>query len=95
MSLPIYKDYKSVEEWANALTRWLMDNTLDTSAASKLNPPIGAVVEYSATPAPDGWLLCNGASYSTDRYPRLSLVLGSAGPTFTVPNVAGKIIRGL
>ena len=95
MTIPVRKDFQNEREWADALVRWLVDNGLDTADAISRNPPIGAIVEWPAVSAPAGWLLCNGASYSTSRYPRLALVLGAGGATLTVPTSAGKIIRAI
>lgn len=94
MSIPLRKDFKTLEEWADALCLYLSDQSVDTDAAAKKNPPIGTQVVWpNATYFPDGWLDTDGAAYATSRYPQLARVLGAAGATFNVPNVAGSMIR--
>ena len=92
--IPLRKNFKSIEEWADALSVWLTEQSIDQSAASAQTPPIGAQVKWpNAGYTPKGWLKCNGASYATSRYPQLALVMSAGGATFNVPNVAGEIIR--
>lgn len=63
-------------------------------------PPVGTVMPYVGGTAPTGWLLCDGASYSTTSYPKLSALcgtkFGSAGSgLFKVPDLRGRVIAGL
>lgn len=55
----------------------------------------GEVISYSASVAPAGWLVCDGASYLTTAYPELFAAIGytygGAGANFNVPNNAGRI----
>lgn len=52
--------------------------------------PIGAIVMYGGTTAPDGWLICNGASFSSSTYPDLYTHLGST----TLPDFSGVVPVG-
>jgi len=90
---PLFRNYPSVEAWADAFSRWMSDNNIDLEALARKNPPIGAQVAYPSATMPAGWLDCDGASYPRTRYPQLAKVIGGGGATFTVPNVAGEIIR--
>lgn len=58
--------------------------------------PVGTIVGYAGASAPNGWLLCNGASYSTTAYPELFAVIGytygGSGASFNVPNTSNYII---
>lgn len=93
--IPLPKNFASIEKWADALVRHLNDQGIDSNAAARSSPPIGTQVKYpNTTTFPKGWLKCDGASYSTSRYPQLALVLSAGGATFNVPNVAGEMIRG-
>ncbi len=63
--------------------------------------PIGTVMAFVGAMPPEGWLLCNGNSYSATEYPELAAVLGNtfkagANPgQFRVPDLRGLFIRGL
>ena len=52
--------------------------------------PIGAIVIRGGTTAPDGWLICNGASFSSSTYPDLYAHLGST----TLPDFSGLVPVG-
>lgn len=62
--------------------------------------PTGVVVAFAGAAAPDGWLLCNGASLLKADYPDLAIVLGTtygAGDAdhFVLPELRGYFIRGV
>ena len=92
-AIPIRKNYKTIEEWAEALSSYLENNKIDMESAARAQPPIGTQVKYPSNTMPGGWLDCDGASYARTRYPQLSFVIGGSGATFAVPNVAGEMIR--
>ena len=52
---------------------------------------------YSLRTEKEGWLLCNGASYSTTDYPDLFAVIGytfgGSENNFNVPNYKGKFLQ--
>ncbi|NEO20841.1 MULTISPECIES: tail fiber protein [unclassified Moorena] len=52
--------------------------------------PVGTVVPYAGTEAPDGWLLCNGNHFDKSDYPELYEVLGKEN----LPNLHKKFIIG-
>lgn len=58
----------------------------------------GSIYMYAGTSAPNGWLICNGGSYSITDYGDLFSVIGygygGSGNSFKVPDLVGKIIRG-
>jgi len=61
--------------------------------------PVGTIVSYGGTSAPDGWLLCDGNSYSRSDYSQLFEIIGTAfgsanTSSFNVPDLRGRFIRG-
>lgn len=73
------------------------------------NLEIGTITAWGDATAPDGWLLCNGATYNASTYPLLAQVLtnthggtvtaadpfpyDTVSKTFAVPNLAGKYLN--
>lgn len=51
--------------------------------------PPGLIV-YCATLVPDGWLVCDGSTFSAQRYGQLASKLG----TTTLPNLRGRVVVG-
>jgi|SRR6478736_1793721 len=60
--------------------------------------PPGAVIMWTGTTAPSGWLLCDGGSYATASYSNLFSVIGykygGVGANFLVPNMKDTVPRG-
>lgn len=60
-------------------------------------PPGSTMIWFSDT-IPDGWLLCDGASYSVDDYPDLFALIGyqfgGSGSNFNVPDMVGMFPFG-
>lgn len=58
--------------------------------------PIGCIMPYAGTKAPDGWLLCNGASYNISQYSELAKVLGytATSGSFNIPDLRNKYLKG-
>lgn len=60
--------------------------------------PAGTIVDFGGTAAPNGWLLCDGATVSRSTYSSLFNVIGTAygagdgSTTFKLPDATGKII---
>ncbi len=52
--------------------------------------PVGTVVPYAGSSAPEGWLMCDGEPFDTSKYPDLYNVLGSDTP----PNLIDRFITG-
>ncbi|MBN2010528.1 tail fiber protein [candidate division KSB1 bacterium] len=62
--------------------------------------PVGSIMIYAGATAPQGWLLCNGATYSRTTYSDLYNVIGtlygdSNSSNFKTPNLKGHVIVGL
>lgn len=53
--------------------------------------PVGIVNALYGSSIPDGWLLCNGSTFSGTLYPDLQLFLGGT----TLPDLRGYFLRGL
>ena len=55
--------------------------------------PVGVVLPYAGltNAIPDGWLLCDGSTFSGTDYPRLQAVLGRT----TTPNMTGRMPIGV
>ena len=52
--------------------------------------PVGVPVPWPSATPPTGWLKCNGAVFSSEKYPNLA----KAYPTLKLPDLRGEIIRG-
>ncbi|WP_323866175.1 phage tail protein [Xenorhabdus cabanillasii] len=52
--------------------------------------PVGVPVPWPTENPPEGWLVCNGDSFDTARYPKLAL----AYPSGRLPDLRGEFIRG-
>lgn len=55
---------------------------------SRLDMPVGSIIAYAGTTAPDGWLLCDGSS--TSGHAELIALVGA-----TTPDLRGMFVRGL
>jgi len=64
----------------------------------RLCMPIGSVIFGGWNNAPEGFLLCDGASYSTttyaDLFAEIGYKFGGSGGSFNVPNTANKLPIG-
>lgn len=60
--------------------------------------PIGTVLSFAGQTAPNGYLLCDGASYKVVDYPDLYAVIGNTyggdSTNFNVPNLVDKFVQG-
>lgn len=62
--------------------------------------PVGVVLPYVSSSAPNGWLNCEGQELYRGDYPSLFAVIGTtygAGngtTTFNLPNLAGRVVVG-
>lgn len=61
--------------------------------------PVGTIVMWGGTSAPEGWLLCNGACYGQAQYKELYSSIGDTfgttdGGQFYVPDLRGRFVRG-
>jgi microcystin-dependent protein len=72
----------------------------DVTGLMDLLCPVGSCMTFAGQVVPDGWLLCDGASYLRSNYVALfdsiSITYGAADPThFNVPNLADRMVRGM
>lgn len=80
------------EECAALFLKWELEN-------SEMRPcmPAGAVFFFAGTSAPEGSLMCNGASYTKSQYPELYDAIkhtwGGSGSSFNVPDLRGEFFR--
>lgn len=67
--------------------------------------PIGTVINYMGTKAPEGYLICDGTVYNIADYPKFADFLeeqfgsknqfgGDGTTTFAVPDLRGEFLRG-
>ena len=54
------------------------------------NVPVGTIVIYLGQTPPEGWLLCDGATFSATKYPKLKAFLG----TNRTPDMRGYVPKG-
>lgn len=52
--------------------------------------PVGTIITYMGTTAPDGYLFCRGGQFSATQYPQLYAILGGT----TLPDFRGIFPRG-
>jgi microcystin-dependent protein len=63
--------------------------------------PAGTIIPFGGNAAPEGWLICDGASLDRTLYPELYEAIGTIwGPgsganTFSIPDLRGQFLRGL
>ena len=87
--------HKQYLQTANALAE-IKDAGLGSKALAALglgdgsSVPVGVPLPYPTATAPDGWLKCNGASFSATTYPLLAKVY----PSLKLPDLRGEFIRG-
>lgn len=59
---------------------------------------IGSIVGFASSVAPEGYLPCDGSTYSQAEYPELYAMIGNkfGGPagSFNVPDLRGQFLRG-
>ena len=89
---------------------WTVDNIVSANAAvlaalaayeaTVAGIPIGGMIPYGGTTAPNGWLLCYGQQVSRTTYAALFAVIGTAygvgdaSTTFNVPDKRGRVSVG-
>jgi len=62
--------------------------------------PAGSIMAYGGAVPPDGWLLCNGETVSSSKYPELFAAIGTNWGTggsgsFNLPDLRGMFLRGV
>lgn len=82
------------------LTAHNEDGTLITAAPTS-DVPTGALMDWTTSTAPSGWVLCDGRQLNRVEYKRLYEVIGvtygvgDGATTFNVPDLRGKFKLGL
>ena len=66
---------------------------------SKKTVPIGTIIQYLGNEAPDGYLICNGASLSREEFPELFAVIGTKcgavdEANFNLPDLHHRFLEG-
>jgi len=75
------------------------DETSITTATDAV--PVGVLVPFAGSTAPDGWLLCDGSAISRTTYADLYVVIsttygaGNSSTTFNLPDLRGRMALGL
>lgn len=78
-------------------------NPTDAATVSQLSSgagtPIGTVIDFAGSTAPDGWLICAGQSLNRSDYAALFAVIGTtygsaSGTTFSLPDCRGRVSAG-
>jgi len=75
----------------------------DEITAARLNSimPVGSVITYTGSDAPNNFLICDGQAVSRETYADLFAVIstkygvGDGSTTFNIPNLKGKVPVGL
>ncbi|WP_102830637.1 phage tail protein, partial [Bartonella bovis] len=83
---------RSLDGW------YLLNPTSKTPPKIEIFPP-GFIATFAMKALPNGWLLCDGASYERNKYPRLFKAIGEhwgkdSDTTFKVPDFRGMFLRG-
>lgn len=79
----------------SALNSQLSDLQTTVSRITGGTVPVGNINPFGGSQAPDGWLLCDGTTYSSAKYPELAAVLGVTSAQFVVPDLRGRFLVGL
>lgn len=83
------------------IERVLTDIALAIRSSASIAEATGVVMQFAGATAPQGYLLCDGASVSRSIYSTLFSVIGTAygagdgSTTFNVPNMKGRVPVGL
>lgn len=100
------QDWEELEIAFASLQTWLgkqegVNTALQTQTGAIAAVPTGAIVAWSTSTAPTGFLLCNGAAVDRTAYATLFSVIGVAygsgdgTSTFNVPDLRGKFPLGV
>lgn len=57
--------------------------------------PVGAIMEYAGSTAPDKWLVCDGSTVDEADYPELATVLTPVAGIITLPDFRGRVPVGV
>lgn len=82
-------------ELPSGLRQALNDFFIDLVGLVNRAAAAGRVVGYVGAAAPDGWLLCDGATYEAAEYPELAAILNPGGADFTVPDLTSESLGSI
>lgn len=72
-------------------TYWINFINFIAGGKASIGNPVGTVIAYMGNTAPDGYLACDGRTFSATQYPELRALLG----TTIAPDFRGEFLRGL
>ncbi|MCH8620972.1 tail fiber protein [Undibacterium sp. TS12] len=64
-------------------------NVVTANTSATISVPVGTVVSFAGTVAPNGWLLCDGSGITQATYPNLYGLIGA-----NVPDLRSRFIVG-
>ena len=76
----------------------LSANTYQQGGVALAIVPVGAVMPFAGSTAPNGWFVCNGQQVSRTTYAALFLAItttygnGDGSTTFTLPDMRGRVV---
>lgn len=92
----IVMDYTRLQRYNSKIMNWVK-NLISSSSDSGV--PVGSIMFFTKSEAPDGWLFCNGASISSVDYPKLYTVIGTTfggdSSNFKLPDLRNQFLRGI
>lgn len=74
--------------------------TVSNPANGVITLPVGVVLPFANTTAPDGWIECDGRAVSRSTYAALFAAIGTSygagdgSTTFNIPDLRGEFVRG-
>ncbi|WP_406604456.1 tail fiber protein [Bartonella gliris] len=92
----VYNDGASTKD----LEGWYLLNPTPIPPPKVETFPCGFIATFAMQEVPNGWLLCDGATYKRKDYPQLFKAIGDkwgkdSDTTFNVPDLRGMFLRGL
>lgn len=87
--------------WVNGVTKVNADNMNKIENGIYSAVPIGVIMDYGGSSAPNGWLICDGSAVSRTTYSDLFSVIGESfgagdgSTTFNLPQFQGNVSIGL
>lgn len=91
-------DQPSAEDVAEVIVKDHKDVVVGVAGPPGPGVEPGTVVPFAGPTVPDGWLLCDGTSYTREQHPSLFDAIGTTwggnGTTFNVPSLGGRYLRG-
>ena len=83
----------------SALTTTVNTNNTTLTALIAKSSPVGTIHAYGGGTAPDGFVMCDGSTYSTTgvQAPLFAIIghaFGGSGTSFKVPNLQGRVPVG-